>query len=239
MGRLRLKSMYWAVKRLKIYKPFVRKPPENMTAHLCRYKKYGGVDWAYSRKRSPGISRIALLRLVLILELYPYAYRIRLGGYGDMLPQEKFLKIWCSEMASEAFFGPKNITCKSWHDNRICFTTTRMKIGVHWHWPFQVPPGTRQRSSAWKPVNILLLWILFRATPVKNVWPPRSQSACPQLSFTLGTQSSWVICVFLACKRRVGNIISVKTLVWWLPGLPDLLHLPCQGEMNAQKKQYR
>ena len=54
----------------------------------------------------------------------------------------------------------------------------------------------------------------------------------PQFSFTLGPRSSYghksvlAICVFLAYKRRVGNIISVETLVQRLPGLPDLLHQP-------------
>ena len=43
---------------------------------------------------------------------------------------------------------------------------------------FRYTPGTGRRSGTRKPVNILLLWILFRTTPVKNVWPPRSQSAC-------------------------------------------------------------
>ena len=70
-----------------------------------------------------------------------------------------------------------------------------MKIGVHWHWPFQVPPETRQRSSAWKPVNILLIWILFRATPVKNVWPPCSQSACPQLFYAWTAKFVGDMCV--------------------------------------------
>ena len=35
------------------------------------------------------------------------------------------------------------------------------------------------------PINILLLWILFRATPIKIVWPPQSQSACSQVSAVL------------------------------------------------------
>ena len=50
----------------------------------------------------------------------------------------------------------------------------------------------------------------------------------PQFSFTLGPRSSCrdksvlVICVFLAYKQRIDNIISVKTLVQRLLGLPDL-----------------
>ena len=53
-------------------------------------------------------------------------------------------------MASEAFFGTKNITCKSWHDNRIRFTTTCMKIGVHRHWRFQVHPWNRAKKQCTK-----------------------------------------------------------------------------------------
>jgi len=45
--------------------------------------------------------------------------------------------------------------------------------------------GTGRRSTAQKPVIILLLWILFRATPVKNVWPQCSQSACSHVSAVL------------------------------------------------------
>ena len=36
--------------------------------------------------------------------------------------------------------------------------------------------------------------------------------------------------VFLAYKRRVSNIISVKALVRRLPSPPDLLHQPCQRD---------
>ena len=31
----------------------------------------------------------------------------------------------------------------------------------------------------------------------------------------------------LTYKQRIGNVISVKTSVRWLPGLPDLLRCPC------------
>ena len=37
-------------------------------------------------------------------------------------------------------------------------------------------------GAAFDISQYLLLWILFRATPVKNMWPPRSQSACFQVS---------------------------------------------------------
>ena len=45
--------------------------------------------------------------------------------------------------------------------------------------------GTGRRSGSRKPVNNLLLWILFWAMRVKNEWPPRSQSACSQVSTVL------------------------------------------------------
>ena len=82
--------------------------------------------------------------------------------------------------------------------------------------------ASRPHASAWKLVSIL-----FRATPVKNVWPPCSQSAGSQVSAVLfyARTAKFVqaqICVgdmrvFLSYKRRVGNIISVKTMVQRLP----------------------
>ena len=90
-----------------------------------------------------------------------------------------------------------------------------------------------------------LVSILFRATPVKNVWPPRSQSAGSQVSAVLfyARTAKFVraqICVgdmrvFLSYKRRVGNIISVKTMVQRLPDLPDLLRQPCLNEMIVKE----
>ena len=50
---------------------------------------------------------------------------------------------------------------------------------------FRYTCGTGRRSGTQKPVIILLLWILFLATPVKNVWPQRSQSACSQVAAVL------------------------------------------------------
>ena len=49
--------------------------------------------------------------------------------------------------------------------------------------------GTGRRTGIRKPVNILLLWILFQAMPVKNVWPLRSQSAGLRSSLMLGLRS--------------------------------------------------
>ena len=136
--------------------------------------------------------------------------RIRLGGSGGMLPQENFLKVSCSEMVSETFFGPSLARQQnSLHDH------------MHGDWcPSAYTHGTGQRSGTRKPVNILLLRILFRATPVKIVWSPRSQSACSQVSAYLfyartvkfvGTQ----ICVGdmrVSCLQAKGHLCQNKGL---------------------------
>ena len=62
--------------------------------------------------------------------------------------------------------------------------------------------------------------IVFRATPAENVWPPHSKSVRSQVSTALQT-------ITFAYKQRLGDVISVKTLVRQLPGLPDLLCHPC------------
>ena len=62
-----------------------------------------------------------------------------------------------------------------------------------------------------------------------------------QFSFTFGLQSLWgdqsvlVMCVFLTYKWRVGNIISVKTLVRQLPGARPAL--PALSERNGCVKE--
>ena len=78
---------------------------------------------------------------------------------------------------------PKNLTWKAWHGKTSRPHAWRlMSIGIG---GFRYTRRTGQRSGAQKPVNILFLWILFQTTPVKNVWPPRSQSACSQVSSVL------------------------------------------------------
>ena len=165
-------------------------------------------------------------------------HRIRLGGYGAC-SSRKIFKIWCSEMASEAILGLKTsltnlgmITefASRPHAWRLVAIGKPGKEAVHKSQSIFCYSGSYSeqlpsRMCGHRALNLVVL---------------RS----PQLSFTLGPQSSWgyksvlAICMFLACKRRVGNIIPVKTLVQWLLGLPDLLRLPCQREMNAQQKQY-
>ena len=64
--------------------------------------------------------------------------------------------------------------------------------------------GTGQRTGIRKPVNILLLWILFQAMPVKNVWPLHSQSAGIWSSLMLGLQS-------LCGQKSVGDMCFSPT----------------------------
>ena len=54
-----------------------------------------------------------------------------------------------------------------------------------------------RRNNTRKPVNILLLLVLFRASPIMNVWPPHSQPACSQISAALFLRSD--------CEVRVGT----------------------------------
>ena len=68
-------------------------------------------------------------------------------------------------------------------------------------------------------------WILFQATPAKNVWPQRPKS---QVSAAL-----------LCLDHEVDvNTISVKTLVWGSPGMPDLLCCPCSEQLKIPKTDY-
>ena len=62
------------------------------------------------------------------------------------------------------------------HDNRIliCFKSTHMGIGVHWHWQFQTNlencvKGWHRKAS--QSFASHLVWILFQTTPAKNVAP--------------------------------------------------------------------
>ena len=59
----------------------------------------------------PAVDWSGLLTLVYAnSQMRALAHRIRLGGGWGYAPPGKFFEIECSEMASEAFFGPKNIT---------------------------------------------------------------------------------------------------------------------------------
>jgi len=96
---------------------------------------------------------------------------IRLVGSGGMLPQEKFMKIWCSWMASGAILGLKHLCFNlAIISNRIHFMTTRMEIGVYRHQWFQVHLLNWAKKQHTKPVNILLRWILFHWGLGWNDW---------------------------------------------------------------------
>ena len=96
---------------------------------------------------------------------------IRLVGSGGMLPQEKFMKIWCCWMASGAILGLKHLCFNlAIISNRIHFMTTRMEIGVYRHQQFQVHLLNWAKKRHTKPVNILLRWILFHWALGWNDW---------------------------------------------------------------------
>ena len=92
-----------------------------------------------------------------------------------------------------------------------------------------VEPGEEVAHKS-QSILILLLWILFRATLDKNVWPPSSQSACFQVSavpFTLWQRS---LCSDMHVSRLQPYRVS-KTLARWFPGLPALLRQPCSTSL--------
>ena len=82
---------------------------KNRVWTLSHYKNWG--KFIYAGPAEAKLDWSGLPTLVYAnLQMRALARRIRLGGSGGMLPQGNFLKIGCSEMASEVFFGPKNIT---------------------------------------------------------------------------------------------------------------------------------
>ena len=122
--------------------------------------------------------------------------RIRLGGLGACSPREIFWKFNAPRGLLRHFLGLK-ASLESLH-----FSPDHMH--VDWCPSASAVSGTPvepgEEVVQQKPVNILLLWILLRAAPDKNVWPLHSQSACSQVlqfSFTLGLQ------------------VRVGTNLWW------------------------
>ena len=123
----------------------------------------------------------------------------------------------------------------------IHFTSARMEIEVSiggFNPPWERHEGATHASGL--KFCLVFSLIVIQATPAENVWPPRSKSARSQVSaalFYVQTATfvlAW-ICTddtqasrrFLASKQKVGDTISVKTLVRGSPGLPDLLRRPC------------
>ena len=78
VGRLQVKSMCVVMKRLKSYKPLMQ--------------KYVGVDLAYSQKKTQSWRKQNCIAPTCT-DTCTQMLKIRLGGFGGMLPQEKFLKI--------------------------------------------------------------------------------------------------------------------------------------------------
>ena len=106
-----------------------------------------------------------------------------------------------------------------------------MEISVYW-W-FQVPGEPRERVTHASQSEFWLVFslIIFLAMPAENVWPLCSKSAHSQVSAALFYVRTIHLCWhgsvqmirrLLACKQRIGDANSVKTLVWQSPGLPDL-----------------
>ena len=85
-------------------------------------------------------------------------------------------------------------------------------------------------------LEFCLVFIIFQAMLVLRMCGNGTQNLLISVSAALFyTCGSWhscghgsvqMICGLLACKQRDGEAISVKRLVWRLPGLPDLLYRP-------------
>ena len=158
-------------------------------------------------------------------------------------------------MASEAILGSKikhlcfraGMVTGFWFSSLVCTHGDKCPLVV------SNPLGTTWRSDTRKPVRILLI-IIFQAMPAKNVLPWRSKSARSQVSTVRFYTSDcdvrvgiglYRICTWglFAYKKRVGNAISVKTLVRQSLGLPDLLCRPCYAttctlKLNAELKDW-
>ena len=146
-------------------------------------------------------------------------HRIRLRGSGGMLPRENLWIFDTLRWFLSFFFGLKTFTWKFWHGKITQFasrphTWRFVSIGIG---SFRYTCGTWQRSGAQKPVNI-------RTTPIKNVWPPRSQSVCSQVSTVLF--HAWTA-KFMWAQICVGNMCTSEELAtlsqskhcssdWWV-----------------------
>ena len=80
---------------------------------------------------------------------------------------------------------------RSWHGNKIRFTTTLHSLNDHTHGDWYpaasavsgtpVEPG----EEAAHETHSIFCYSYFEQHPVKNVWPLRSQSVCSQVSEVL------------------------------------------------------
>ena len=84
-----------------------------------------------------------------------------------------------------------------------------------------VEPGEEEVQQ--KPVNILLLWILLRAAPDKNVWPLHSQSACSQVSAVLFYARTAKFVRAQTCDGdmhdEIGKNLPLAKIYHWYPEL--------------------
>ena len=160
------------------------------------------------------------------------------------VPLQKVLKIWCSEMASEAFLGLK-----------ISLGSLRFSLGMVTEfasWPHawrlaSVVSGTpwnqakkwRMKASQYFVTLDLILSNACQECVVTALSLCLFSCLCTSILCSyrkvhVGTNLCWrYACFSPTSERSATYIISVKTLVWRLPNLPDLLRQPCQREINA------
>ena len=149
--------------------------------------------------------------------------RIRLGGSGACSPRKNFGNFDALRWLLSPFLGLKT-SLVSIHFRQHAWRFVSSGIGS-----FRLHPLNRAKKQHTKASHYFV--IFFRAMPIKNVWPSYSQSGCSQVSAVLfyartAKFNQAQVCVGDMCvshlQARVNNIISVKTLVQQLLGLPDL-----------------
>ena len=126
--------------------------------------------------------------------LYPSAYVSVYAEarwlWGHAPPPRKFFEFNTVRWLLRLFWGPKHhyyLLLLCWHGNKILihFTFACMEVSIHRR--FQSPGEPREGATHPSRSEFCLLFslIVFRATPVENVWPPRSKSVLSQVSAAL------------------------------------------------------
>ena len=143
-------------------------------------------------------------------------------------------------MLLRLFLDPKHqlkSSLQSWHGNRISFS---LHVHMHGDWcPLALVVSGELHEEAAHESQSKVCFAFKSGSYSKQHWSRMCDHSAqnllalrsPQFSFALavcGHKSVQMICVFLGYmyKRRVGDTISVKTSVWRLPGVPDMLHQP-------------